>query len=117
MRKLNSVNYFQANTIDGVSGETDISSFWKDHFCKLLDTNDCDTILNPSIMSKLDNVQYSNDMIISIKLIQEAVGNLECGKLAGPDGIFAESINLLITEYMYYYLYVSVYVSHMGICL
>ena len=31
-------------------------------------------------------------MIISIKLIQEAVGNLECGKSAGPDGIFAESI-------------------------
>ena len=43
-------------------------------------------------MNKLDNVQYSNDMIISMKLIQEAVGNLECGKWAGPDGIFAESI-------------------------
>ena len=25
-------------------------------------------------------------------MIQEAVGNLECGKSAGPDGIFAESI-------------------------
>ena len=36
--------------------------------------------------------RYSNDMIISVKLIQEAVGNLECGKSAGPDGIFAESI-------------------------
>ena len=59
---------------------------------KLLNTNYCDTILKSSIMSKLDNVQYSNDMIISIKLIQEAVGNLECGKSAGPDGIFAESI-------------------------
>ena len=35
-------------------------------------------------------VQYSNDMIISINLIQEAVGNLECGKSAGPDGIIAE---------------------------
>ena len=89
---MNSGNSFQANTIDGVSGETDISNFWKDHFYKLLNTNDCDTILKSSIMSKLDNVQYSNDMIISIKLIQEAVGNLECGKSAGPDGIFAESI-------------------------
>ena len=69
VRKFNSGNSFQANTIDGVSGETDISSFWKDHFCKLLTTNDCDTILKSSIMSKLDNVQYSNDMIISIKLV------------------------------------------------
>ena len=58
----------------------------------MLSTNDCDTILKSSIMSKLDNVQYSNDMTISIKLIQEDVGNLECGKLSGPDGIFAASI-------------------------
>ena len=35
VRKLNSGNTFQANTIDGVSGETDISNFWKDHFYKL----------------------------------------------------------------------------------
>ena len=39
VRKLNSGNSFQANTIDGVSGETDISNFWKDRFYKLLNTN------------------------------------------------------------------------------
>ena len=89
---MNSGNTFQANTIDGASGETDISNYWKDHFYKLLITNFFDTILKSSIMSKHDNVQYSSDKIISIKLIQEAVGNLECGKSAGPDGIFAESI-------------------------
>ena len=43
----------------------------------------------------IDNVQDSNDMIISIKLIQEAVGNLECGKSDCPDGIFAESIKFV----------------------
>ena len=58
VRKLNSGDTFQANTIDGVSGETDISNFWKDHFYKLLDTNTCDTTLKSLIMSKLDNVQY-----------------------------------------------------------
>ena len=64
------------------------------YYYKLLNTtcNYCDTILKSSIMSKLDNVQYSNDMIISIKLIQEAVGNLECGKSAGPDGIFLQNL-------------------------
>ena len=94
------------------------SNFWKDHFYKLLNTNDCDTILKSSIMSKLDKVQYSNDMIISIKLIQEAVGNLECCKSAGPDGIFAESIkfahhriHVLLSLY-----HTWVYVSHMDIC-
>ena len=64
VRKLNSGNSFQVNTIDRVSGQSDISNFWKGHFYKLLNTNDYDTILKSSIMSKLDNVQYSNDMII-----------------------------------------------------
>ena len=48
-------------------------------------------------------------MIISTKLIQEAICNLECGQM-----IFLQNLsNLLITEYMYYFLYISVYVSHM----
>ena len=76
-----------------------------------------DTILKSSIMSKLDNVQYSNDMIISIKLIQEAGGNLECGKSARPDGIFAESIEFAHHRIHCTTVFVSVYVSHMGIYL
>ena len=40
----------------------------------------------------LPHKQYSCNIKMIKKLIQAAVGNLECGKLAGPDGIFAESI-------------------------
>ena len=57
VRKLNSGNSFQVNTIDRVLGETDISNFWKGHFYKLLNTSYCDTILKSLIMSKLDNVR------------------------------------------------------------
>ena len=71
-------------------------------------------------MGKVKIKQHCNDMIISIKLIQEAVCNLECGKSAGPDGIFAESIkfahhrihvllslcfSLCLTQYRVLYIY------------
>ena len=115
VRKLNSSNFFKQILSTEFQVKLIYLALGRTIF--VCGTNDCNTILKSSIMSKLDNVQYSNDMFISIKLIQEAVDNLECDKSAGPDGIFADLSNLLITEYMYYSLYVSVYVSHMGICL
>ena len=86
---MNSGNIIQANTIEGFSGESDISEFWKDHFSNLLNANPCDANLKSSIMGKFDNVHYSNDMLISNEMISEAV---EIGKFAGPDGVYAESI-------------------------
>ena len=84
-----------ANTIEGFSGETDISEFWKDHFCKLLNANPCNDILKSSIMGKFDSVHYSNDMLISSEMISGAIHKLEIGKSAGPDGVYAESIKFV----------------------
>ena len=86
VRKLNSGNTIQANTIEGFSGETDISEFWKDHFSKLLNANPCDAIIKSSIMGKFDSVHYSNDMLISSGMISEAIDKLEIGKSTGPNG-------------------------------
>ena len=46
VRKMNSGNAIQSNTIDGYSGEADIAGFWKNHFSKLLNATDCDTTLS-----------------------------------------------------------------------
>ena len=43
-------------------------------------------------MSKFNKVLYCNDMLIPSSLISEAIKKLECGKSAGPDGVYAESI-------------------------
>ena len=37
--KLNQCNNIQANCIEGKSGENEIAIYWKDYFCKLLNTN------------------------------------------------------------------------------
>ena len=43
-------------------------------------------------MDKFNKVLYCNDMLIPSSLILEAIKKLECGKSAGPDGVYAESI-------------------------
>ena len=48
VRKLNSCKPIQSNIIDGISGESNITSFWKSHFCNILKTNSVDSVLkNP----------------------------------------------------------------------
>ena len=39
VRKMNSGNAIQADTIDGSSCEADIADFWKNHFSKLLNAH------------------------------------------------------------------------------
>ena len=87
VRKMNSGNAIQANTIDGCSGEADIVDFWKKIFSKLLNAHSYDATLKISLMSKFNKVLYCSDMLIPSNLISEAIKKIECGKSAGPDGV------------------------------
>ena len=45
VHKLNSNSNTQANVIDGTSGQDNIANYWRNHFYKILNTNDCDKSL------------------------------------------------------------------------
>ena len=75
VRKMNSGNAIQANTIDGCSVEADIADFWKNHFSKLLNGHSYDATLKTLLMSKFNKVLYCNDMLIPSSLISEAIKN------------------------------------------
>ena len=90
VHKLNSNSTTQANVIDGISGQDNIANYWRDHFYKILNTNDCDKSLKDGIVGKLEDIQHSTDMAVSTKCISEIIAKLECGKSAGPDEICAE---------------------------
>ena len=90
VHKLNSNSTTQANVIDCISGQDNIANYWRDHFYKILNTNDCDKSLKDDIVGKLEDIQHSADMAVSTKCISEIIAKLECGKSAGPDGICAE---------------------------
>ena len=50
--KINHLSNVIANCIDGVSGESNISYFWKDHFSTILkSTGSCNDKLKNSIMT------------------------------------------------------------------
>ena len=90
VHKMNACHNVQANVIDGITEQDSIATYWKEHFYKILNANDCDPNLTADIARKLQNVQHDSNMAVSAKNITEIVSKLECGKSAGPDGISAE---------------------------
>ena len=58
----------------------------------ILNSNIVDNNLKLSIISTLDDIQYSEDMTVSWKDVALLTSQLECKKSAGPDGMCAETI-------------------------
>ena len=98
VHKMNACNNVQANVIYGITGQDRIANYWKEHFYKILNANDCDPNLTAGIARKLQNVQHDSNMAVSAKSITEIVSKLECAKSAGPDGIIAECFKFSDTK-------------------
>ena len=81
-----------SNCIDDVSGEVDISNFWKEHFERILNGGICNAQLKQSVVGKLQSIKYDENMLVSSEHICNIVNKLKCGKSSGPDGISAESL-------------------------
>ena len=82
VHKMNACNNVQANVIDGITGQDSIANYWKEHFYKILNANNCDPNLTAGIARKLQNVQHDSNMAVSAKSITEIVSKLECAKYA-----------------------------------
>ena len=90
VKKLNSCKSILTNMIDGISGESNITNLWKNHFCNILNANVCDSDLKNNIMVQLENIQYTNDMTVSARDVSNLISQLKCGKAAGSDDLCAE---------------------------
>ena len=90
VKKLNSSNAIISNLIDGTSGESNITNLWKKHFCNILNANTCDSDLKNEIMTKLENIQHTDDMTVSCIDISNLISQLKCGKAAGSNDLCAE---------------------------
>ena len=92
VRQLNRNSSLLSNCIDGVTGEKNISNYWKEHFYNLLNCNGNDTDIKHKVIGKLENIQYDANMIVTSEDICKLIEKLKCGKASGPDGISAESL-------------------------
>ena len=101
VHKLNSCNNVQANVIDGITGQENITDYCKEHFHKILNANDYYHNLTADVSRKLQNVQHHSNMGVLAKSITEIVSKLECGKSAEPDGISAECFKFSNTKIYY----------------
>ena len=101
VRRSNQNSAILSNCIDDISGEVDISNFWKEHFELIQSGGICNPQLKQSVVGKLQSIKYDENMLVSTEDICNIVNKLKCGKFSGQDGISAESLG-----YMYYYHYV-----------
>ena len=86
VHKMNSNSTVQANVIDGITGQDNIADYWRQHFHKILNANDCDQALKSDIMETFENIQHNPDMIVSTNCVSQVIAKLECGS----DGICTE---------------------------
>ena len=79
--KINHSSNVIANCIGGVSKESNVSYFWKDHFSTILNsTGSCNDKLKNSIMTKLNKVCYDENMVVCSTDIARLTSELESGK-------------------------------------
>ena len=76
MPKMNSCNNVQANVIDGITGQENITDYWKEHFDKILNANDYDHNLTANVSRKLQNVQH-NSSVFSQKVVTRFYSQIE----------------------------------------
>ena len=96
--KINQTSNVIVSSIDGISGECNISVFWRDHFSSMLNSSGLSNAdLKNSIMSKLDDVQFSENMIVSSRVTSKLISELESGKSSGPDNISLEYLRYNFT--------------------
>ena len=81
-----------SDCINDVSGEVDISNFWKEHFECILNGGICNPQLKQSVVGKLQSIKYDENMLVSTEDIRNIVNKLKCGKSSSLDGISAESL-------------------------
>ena len=65
------------NCIDDVSGEVDITNFWKEHFERILNGGICNPQLKQSVVRKLQSIKYDENMLVSTEYIRNIVNKLK----------------------------------------
>ena len=74
LHKMNSHNTVQANVINGVTGQDNISDHWRQHFQHILNANDCDEAMKDEIMGNLKIFSTTQIwlfwLIVFLKLLQ-----------------------------------------------
>ena len=96
-----------SNCSDDVSGEVDISNFWKEHFQRILNGGIYNAQLKQSVVGKLQSIKYDENMLDCSEDIGNIINNNSY--VASLLVLMASVLSLssfLILGYVYYYHYV-----------
>ena len=79
VRRFTQSSTILSNCIADVSGEVDISNFWKEHFECILNGGICNAQLKQSVVGKLQSIKHDENMLVSTEDIRNIVNKLKCG--------------------------------------
>ena len=71
-----------SNCIEGITGEADITKFWRDHYGSLLNSS-LNTTSREPVCDNLKKIFFSGGMLVSVNKVLKLVDNLESNKSAG----------------------------------
>ena len=89
IKNSNTSSHVLANNIDGVTGTDNISDFWKDKYCNLLNSN-LDISRKKHVMETIRSIDECERVKYTCKDIHECIQNLKSGKGAGLDNLQGE---------------------------
>ena len=95
-----------SNCIDDVSGEVDISNFWKEHFERILNGGICNAQLKQPVVGKLQSIKYDATCLFAVKIFVTSLINSNVASLQVLMASVLSLSSFLILGYMYYYHYV-----------
>ena len=79
----------QASTINGITGEKDITEMWRQHYCTLLNSSR-DVGKKQQVLNSLESITICDEDLFQMHEVESAIHNLKKGKSPGKDGLSSE---------------------------
>ena len=79
----------KACTIDGATGDEEITEMWRNHYSDLLNSSS-DISKKQEVMARLEAVRVDDEDLFTSHEVEAAINKLKKGKAAGKDGLTSE---------------------------
>ena len=87
IRQVNNCNIPLPNSIEDVTGIDEITELWRSHFKQLFNC-----IRDIDIQQIKCDAKYTNDIVVEVSEVENAIKCLDINKTCGMDGIYAEHL-------------------------
>ena len=87
-KEIQQINNFKIpNSVEGISGKDEITELWRSYFKQLFNC-----ISDIALKQIKYDVSYTNDIVVEVSEVENAIKRLDINKTCGTDDIYAEHL-------------------------